>query len=224
MDFNDILKDFETTSRSRLRSDDTLRAEDLQALTQAWIQERTIPEVLPYEEDLLERILERMRKQIEFIELNSIELQKHEREIKLLLVIVESELDRVQFLIRSYVRTRLMKIDQFSVYIRSNEQELKKLSGNETVYMERHLDLLMELYNRQFLKNLPESLQALDEGGGLVHMVEKPDLHMPVFVKCGENGMVMIEGEEVELEKEGIYVMRYSAVKELVKMGSMIVL
>ncbi|ODV83182.1 hypothetical protein CANARDRAFT_30273 [[Candida] arabinofermentans NRRL YB-2248] len=222
MDFDDILRDFESGSRGSVRNDEIERAEDVAKLTQAWIMERTIPELLPYEEELIDRLLGRIRKQIEFIELNSLELQKHEKQIKLLLVIVESELDRVQFLIRSYTRTRLLKIDKYAVHTRMNE--IHKLSSNEITYMERHLQLLMELYNNQFLKNLPEALQAIDETAGGVSMIDQPDLNQPVFVKVLNDNSIEIDDEEVELTKDGIYVLRYKAVSDLIRIGDVIAL
>lgn len=224
MDFNDILKEFEAGASVKKETSDKQKAEDIRKLTDAWIRERTIPELLPYEDQLLDRLLERIRKQIEFIEMNSMELQQDEREIKLLLVIVENELDRVQFLIRSYIRTRLMKIDKFSIFIRSNDEEIDKLSQNETVYMEKHLQLLMNMYNSQFLTDLPENLQAMDEVAGGISMVDKPDYDRPIFIKCLTNKTIVIGDEEVELTNNGIYVLRYSAIRDLAKSKEVIAL
>ncbi|VEU19433.1 DEKNAAC100756 [Brettanomyces naardenensis] len=224
MNFNDILKDFETEAKGPKLESDKHRADDIQRLTDTWIKEKSVPELLPYAGELLDRLLVGVRKQIEFIEMNSIELQQDEREIKLLLVIVENELDRVQFLIRSYVRVRLSKIDKFAIYLRSEDEELSKLSSNETVYMEKHLELLMDLYNSQFLASMPEGLQALDEVAAGISMVEKPEYERPVFVKCKRDNHVLIDDDEIELTRNGIYVMRYSAIRDLVSNGEVMVL
>ena len=37
---------------------------DLQELTRAWVTERSAPEILPWPESLMERVLERIRKQV----------------------------------------------------------------------------------------------------------------------------------------------------------------
>ena len=37
---------------------------DLQELTRAWVSERVAPEILPYPEGLMERVLERIRRQV----------------------------------------------------------------------------------------------------------------------------------------------------------------
>ncbi len=224
MDFSDILNEFKSAAVGPKEESENDRDEDLRKISEVWIKEKSVPELLPYENKLMDRLLERMRKQIEFIEINSIELQQDEREIKLLLVIVENELDRVQFLIRSYIRTRLLKIDKFSIFIRSDKEELAKLSPNETAYMEKHLQLLMDLYNSQFLGRLPENLQALDEVAGGISMVEKPDYGRPIFIKCNRDRQVVIDDEAVDLSRNGIYVLRYSALSDLVKAGEVMVL
>jgi GINS complex subunit 4 len=40
------------------------RTLDLQALTRAWVNERTAPELLPYPTGLIERVMERVKKQV----------------------------------------------------------------------------------------------------------------------------------------------------------------
>lgn len=41
---------------------------DLQELSRAWVAERVAPEILPYPESLMERVLERIRKQVSMAE------------------------------------------------------------------------------------------------------------------------------------------------------------
>jgi GINS complex subunit 4 len=40
------------------------RTLDLQALTRAWVNERTAPELLPYPTGLIERMMDRIKKQV----------------------------------------------------------------------------------------------------------------------------------------------------------------
>lgn len=110
LDIDDILRDFEREVRPKSAGEAQRKQQDLQELTQSWISERMSPELLEYKGELLDRVLQRVRGQIEFIETNSIELQKQEKDIKLQLMVVETELDRVNFLLRSYLRARLSKV------------------------------------------------------------------------------------------------------------------
>ncbi|ODQ60929.1 hypothetical protein WICANDRAFT_19735, partial [Wickerhamomyces anomalus NRRL Y-366-8] len=202
------------------------KEDDLQELTQSWISERMAPELLEYKDALIERMLSRIREQVEFIELNSIELQTQEKDIKLQLMIIESELDRVNFILRSYLRTRLSKIDKYTIFIRNDEEMVSRLSEQETAYMEKHFEALLQLYNSLFLSSLPQHLQALDDTSGGISMIEEPNLKRPAFVKVMRDipeGIVIGE-EEIELTVGNIYLIRYSAVQKYVYSGDVVLI
>ncbi|CEP21608.1 SLD5 [Cyberlindnera jadinii] len=218
MEFDDILEEFERETRSHKYNEVEVKRSDFQELQNAWISERMCPELLDYKQSLIDRILSRIRVQIEFIEMNSIELQTTERDIKLQLMIIESELDRVNFILRSYLRTRLSKVDKFTIFIRNDEELVQRLSPAETQYMESHFRALIDLYNSLFLSQLPEQLQALDDTGGGISMIEEPDLDRPVFVKVINDTIetIVIGEEEIDLIPGSIYLIRYSAVQRFV--------
>lgn len=195
----DIIGDFENEFREgfqNAKAPDAIteeimeqqKQEDIELLQKAWIREKTAPDIFPYEEDLIERMLERIRRQLEFIEINSVELQTQEKDIKLILVIIESELERVQFMIRSYVRLRLRKIDMYALYIQEHPEVREKLNADERTYMEGHLAMLHTLFEEQFLRKLPGS--ANTNLGEDTEMVVAPDTAKPVVVAAGANTFV----------------------------------
>jgi GINS complex subunit 4 len=57
MDIDDILADIDQNAVPQ-------ETKDLQTLTRAWVAERVAPELLPYPEELMERILERIARQV----------------------------------------------------------------------------------------------------------------------------------------------------------------
>lgn len=59
-DIQDILDSVSVPSLSQ-------RTLDLQALTRAWVNERTAPELLPYPASLIDRIMDRIKKQVSAI-------------------------------------------------------------------------------------------------------------------------------------------------------------
>lgn len=61
MDIDDILADL---GPSPLLPPET---KDLQALTRAWVTERCAPEILPWPESLMERVLDRINAQVTFL-------------------------------------------------------------------------------------------------------------------------------------------------------------
>lgn len=115
----------------------SVKVSDYNKLKTAWISERMAPNILPFEHALVERIMERIREHLLFIEENTLMLAE-KRDMKMKLLIVESELERVKFILRGYLRQRLAKIDKYTVYIQKNaDSELFKLSESEKLYMER---------------------------------------------------------------------------------------
>ena len=62
MDIDDILAEVDADSVPQ-------ETRDLQALTRAWVIERCAPEVLPWPEDLMDRVLSRISKQVRNTEL-----------------------------------------------------------------------------------------------------------------------------------------------------------
>lgn len=57
MDIDDLLQEFDDNSVPA-------GTRDINDLTQAWIAERTAPEILPFQNDLLERLMDRVRQQV----------------------------------------------------------------------------------------------------------------------------------------------------------------
>ena len=57
MDIDDILAEVDDQSIPQ-------EAFDVQELTRAWVNEKNAPEVLPWPEELMERVLARIRKQV----------------------------------------------------------------------------------------------------------------------------------------------------------------
>lgn len=83
------------------------RALDLQALTRAWINERSSPELLPYPQQLIKRCTDGVERQIETIESMTGAMDPS---ANFTLVILQTELERFKFLLRSFLRARIAKV------------------------------------------------------------------------------------------------------------------
>ncbi|RPB26133.1 GINS complex, Sld5 component [Terfezia boudieri ATCC MYA-4762] len=214
-DINDILAEFDKRSVPS-------STQDLNDLTKQWIAERGAPEVLPYQGPLLERIMERIREQIEIVERETGDLEPN---ANFRLILIQTELERVKFLVRAYLRARMAKIDKHPLYLINNPSALSHLSDPEKAYLRSHLALLNNHYLSSFLRNFPAQLRRLDDAAGGVSMVEEPDLDSAVFCRVVR---VLEEGEElvvkgtdarVELMKGDVVVVRYRAVRKWVLGG-----
>ena len=94
---------------------------DLQALTGAWITERVGPEIMPYPEGLMERIMERIRSQIEVVEMQTGNMDP---KTNFRLIVIQTELERFKFLVRSFLRTRIAKVGWLVVSFLGHRNEL----------------------------------------------------------------------------------------------------
>ncbi|KKK22218.1 hypothetical protein P175DRAFT_0516311 [Aspergillus ochraceoroseus IBT 24754] len=130
MEIDDILASVDRHDISNPQS----TALDHQLLTRYWVAERSAPELLPWPEQLMERMMERVRQQIETIEnlaaASSAEMMNSSTSnttthpnatataanINLKLSILQTDLSRTQYLLRSFLRQRLAKLTKHSMY------------------------------------------------------------------------------------------------------------
>ncbi|KAL8683500.1 MAG: hypothetical protein Q9186_000540 [Xanthomendoza sp. 1 TL-2023] len=213
MDIDDILAEV---------SGDGLPSEtrDLQELTRAWVTERSAPELLPWPSSLMERVLGRIHRQIEVVEeqVGNVDPKTNFR-----LIIIQTELERFKFLVRSFVRTRIAKINKHALYMLSNPTQTARLSPSEIQYANSHQTLLEAHYRSSFLSQFPSSLQRLDDTAGGISMIEQPDVDTAVFVRVLRDveEPIIVEGTDIDFEmrRGDVYVVRWSAVREHVLSG-----
>lgn len=79
------------------------------------------------------------------------------------LVIYQQDIERVKFVIRSYLRTRLDKIEEQALYILRTPAVAENLSELEYKYCEGYQHIFEKHMQRAFLSQLPQGLQRLDE-------------------------------------------------------------
>jgi GINS complex subunit 4 len=141
---------------------------------------------------------------------------------KFQLLIVESELERIKFVVRGYLRARMIKIDKYMIFLEREPQEQVKLSDSELEYLQRHSEVLRSLYDQQFLGNLPQSLQRLDDMTGGLSMVETPDLNKAVVVRVNKSieTPAIVGTEEVFLQKDSLHLIHYRPVAHHIRDGT----
>ena len=206
LDIDDILADV----HSSYSSNDSLASTahiDHQHLTRFWTSERTCPDLLPWPTELMQRVMSRVRAQISRIEDLAAGIAPtnttgaSNQNMNLTLSILQTDLSRTQFLIRSLLRQRLAKITKYAMYYLTQLNKDTKetvLSRAEIEYLRGHQSLLGGLYNGSFLEAFPQQLRRLDDTAGGVSMVEGPERRGGVIVRClGERW----GGEEEDVEE-----------------------
>ncbi|KAH7390619.1 hypothetical protein BKA66DRAFT_459399 [Pyrenochaeta sp. MPI-SDFR-AT-0127] len=212
MDIDDLLAEVAVDSTPR-------ETRDLQELTRCWVAERVAPEILPWPSELMDRVLERIRRQIELVEDQTGNMDP---KTNFKLIIIQTELERFKFLVRSFLRARIKKIDTHPLHIQAQHDASfdglqPLLSPAEHQYLASHQSLLSSHYSSSFLSQFPTSLQRLDDTTGGISMVDKPDEDKAVFVRALRDvGDVFVEGTDrrFEMKRGDVWVVRWSAVRK----------
>ena len=136
----------------------------------------------------------------------------------------QMEIDRVKYLVASYLRMRLRKIERFIFHILGDEDEFNKLSVHEVTFAGAYREALQAHMGESFLASIPEKFSSLTESGMEgVDMVARPKLDGFVFCKVAEDlGEVDMDerGEQVsDLNKGDTHVLRYRPIRHFVEEG-----
>ncbi|KAK7744972.1 GINS complex subunit [Cytospora paraplurivora] len=216
MDIDDILREVDPVTKS-IPSE----TRDLQALTRAWVAERCAPELLEWPANgLFERFNERIKAQIEKVEDMTGDMDP---KTNFALIVIQTELERAKYIVRSYLRARIAKIDKHTLHYLSTPIMRARLSETELAYATRHQAMLHNHYLSSFLSSFPPNLQNLNDTAGNISMIDTPDLDTAVFIRLLRD--CLVEGRGIDEDgsmngKDGdILILRWSDAKPLVDAG-----
>ncbi|KAJ3273149.1 GINS complex subunit [Terramyces sp. JEL0728] len=128
-------------------------------MKQALLNEIHSPELLPFQEDIFSRLKHKLEIQLETAE----DLQSSDQAEKIEQYIVLQEIERIKFVLRKYIKTRIAKIEKYTVYCLMDPSEQFKMSSDEIVYAERFGEMVGKYHHDTFLKELPPHLQSLKD-------------------------------------------------------------
>lgn len=191
-------------------------AEVLVQLENAWMNEKYAPELLESKVDLVECMLDQIR-----------EMEGNLKKIKqgdVVASLHKLEIDRIRFVLSSYTRTRLQKIEKHVVHVLEQEaareeNEPSHLSQEELQYAKEYADNMEGLFKSLALQHMPANMQTIDRKKA----VPRPNMDKYVFLKVLENQeQIMIDPDEepIDLQDRAQYIMRYSAIAPLLTDGS----
>ncbi|KAI0504231.1 hypothetical protein KFK09_015181 [Dendrobium nobile] len=193
---------------------------DVDLLKRAWRNEKAAPEILQFEAGLVQRA----REQIQLLE-ETVEEFTENRSDDLVVPLYQMDLDRALFLLRSYLRIRLQKIEKYMVHI-SKTNLWNRLSEQEQRFAKRCIDIMEKHLDQSVLSRLPYGYQSMLKqsiSSEEDDMVPEPQLNTYVFCKSKSDvGAFQLDdmGEEiVDLVADDLYVLRYNSIKGLVDGG-----
>ena len=159
-------------------------ADDIERLKLALFNEKLAPALLPHNDDLVIRIKELTNEQSNMIA----ELEATAEPTSMLQrSLYEMELERVNYMLRSYMRTRLIKISRFSIYLVTSDETRAVLSENELDFLKRYLQMYRQHVDREIWdtaegsSRLDERLRDINLTGPLV---VQPELDSHVYCKA----------------------------------------
>lgn len=193
-------------------------------LTSHFLAERAAPTLLPYQEELLTEVkgyaaglrdlIE--EKSIELLETTPQERPRPNTDIKLTLLLLESELERIKYTARAYKRARIQKIDLYSYHYLEIQNEQSLMSKDEWIYCHRKTEIKADFYSSAFLNQFSENLQDLTDRIGRESMVDEPSADKCVCCKLKPTSssiIVQSGDDQVELVANALYLIRFSAIE-----------
>ena len=139
--------------------DEQIEGLDLHRMMQLLHNERMAPELLPFQFSLVETILRLIKSKEEFIAQKQLSSDPDDR---FNVNIYKMELERVKFIVKSYLRSRLAKIERHILYlIEKDRSEL--LSQAEQIFAFNLLESRKEHYKASFFNKVPRELNVLEQ-------------------------------------------------------------
>ncbi|KAL1742960.1 hypothetical protein HDZ31DRAFT_42031 [Schizophyllum fasciatum] len=190
-------------------------------LTRYWMNERHAPDLLPAQVELLNSVLDHIRRQSSAVLALRAEPAPSDTD-HARLTLVQTDIERAKFLVRAYVRARLAKVEAHARYIMIHPETQERLSKAELDHARRHASLTDRHLYLSVLQALPPAQATLDDAPLFVPpMVHPPALQRPVFararVACGP--VRLPDNTALPLAQGDIYLLPYETVAQLVERG-----
>ncbi|QCE02268.1 GINS complex subunit 4 [Vigna unguiculata] len=201
---------------------------DVELLKRAWRNEKAAPEILRYESHLISRVKE----QIELME-ETVEEKSSVGNDPLSVSLYQMDLDRTLFLLRSYLRIRIQKIEKYMFHILKTEELWNRLSKDERDFARTCTSDLNQHLEETVLSKLPENYQSVLKQSVISEeedMVPEPQLDTFVLCRSKEylTGIQLEDGPAddrqflsklFEMEPGVLHFICYRSIKALVESG-----
>lgn len=128
------------------------------------------------------------------------------------------EIDRIRYVISSYLRTRLEKIEAYTVFLLRRDKSIlnenhRYMSKGEFEFAEKYLENIKVHFHEEACRHMPTLLHQF-EG---VDVEVRPDMKSIVTLKMLKSiDGVLINGSPVNLEADTYHMLPYNDVKNLI--------
>ncbi|KAI8561856.1 hypothetical protein RHMOL_Rhmol04G0374400 [Rhododendron molle] len=233
---------------------------DAELLKRAWRTEKAAPEILQFEAGLVQR----SREQIQLVVKTPMVMNNDDlgpsmlvylkwKHIKwrclregnvedfvargsdpLIVSLNQMDMDRTLYLLRSYLRTRLQKIEKYMFHIHKNTELWNRLSEQEQKFAQRCIEDLEDHFDKSVLSKLPDRYKSSVKQSVISEeddMVPEPQLDTYLICRTkGSLGALQLDDRQsiiffggvedpVDLDPGDLYAVRYKSIKPLVYSG-----
>ncbi|XP_029618761.1 DNA replication complex GINS protein SLD5 isoform X1 [Salmo trutta] len=194
-------------------------------LEEAWLNEKFSPELLENKSERVECVME----QLTHMEANLQRVRKGDMKAS----VHRMEIDRIRYVLSSYLRSRLQKIEKFFPHVLEKEKsrvegDTSFLSPEEFAFAKEYLANTETYLKAVALKHMPPNLQTVDMlKAGEAWQVPEPCLDSFVFLRVrARQDNILVEPETddqreyvVDLDEGSQHLMRYRTIAPLVSSG-----
>jgi len=210
---------------------------DYVSLKRALMNEKASPEILPFESDLVSRLYTRTDHQSSILEDSLDDLQgrgatsgreAYKESKELANTCISIELSRIKYMLRSYLRTRLFKVENYAMHCIESEDVQDRLSPLERSYAYDYVRLVGTHLKMHVTSKFPEAFSSVTKQASAhtaSDMIPVPDVGHHVFARV-ERDLGEIEfyddGTTSELQAGDLYILRYKVVREFLRDGAVV--
>ncbi|GFQ06224.1 DNA replication complex gins protein sld5 [Phtheirospermum japonicum] len=203
---------------------------DAELLKSAWRNEKAAPEILKYDTDLVQRSRQQIQLMLalkllsfRFVVEEMVDEFSQNGVDPLTVSLYQMDLDRTMFLLRSYLRTRLLKIEKYVFHIQKTAEVWNRLSEPEQKFAKRCGGDIKNHLEQSVLSKLPDQYQshlrqsAASEDDDMV-----PEPQLDAYVVCRSKrylGAFQLDdgGAPVTIEADDLLALPYKSIKPLVE-------
>uniref|UniRef100_M4BXF7 GINS subunit domain-containing protein n=1 Tax=Hyaloperonospora arabidopsidis (strain Emoy2) TaxID=559515 RepID=M4BXF7_HYAAE len=139
--------------------------EDVVRMRTLWVNELHAPEILQYSDEMVSEMLEQIRNQQEYIDSINEDRDQLTEQKSLVNKLYQMEIDRLRYMVSSYLRTRLRKIEKFAFHILEDAELMQRLSVKERSFAQQFMMLYESHVNDLALSKLDEESRSLSAEG-----------------------------------------------------------
>ena len=98
--------------------------------TRIWINEKYAPEILAFQHEWVDQLRSMLDQQ-------TLKIDEMIKRNDIVVFAMQQQVERISFMLKFYLRTRLTKIEKYAQYILSEPEEIAKLSNHELEYCKK---------------------------------------------------------------------------------------